>query len=115
MTLRIRPLGKDRFHNRYIYLDNVGVANTHGSGRLYVNSPSDGDIQMMMERDYVTDLPEQPWGYGGGRWFIKRLMQDQGFTEESTWLEHRMNEFNAGHASGYKGWWKYYSDPEEVS
>lgn len=114
MTLRIRPLGKDRFHNRYIYLDNVGVANTHGSGRLYVNSPSDGDIQLMMERDYITDLPEQPWGYGGGRWFVKRLMLDQGFTEESAWLEHRMDELSTSHASEYRGWWKYYSDPEEI-
>lgn len=114
MTLRIRPLGKDRFNNRYIYLDNVGVANTYGSGRLYIQSPSDGDIQMMMERDYMTDVPEQPWGYGGGRWFIKKLMQEQGLTEESEWLENRMYELNTGYPSEYKGWWKYYSDPEEV-
>ncbi|RCH97679.1 hypothetical protein CU098_002438, partial [Rhizopus stolonifer] len=97
MTLRIRPLGKDRFNNRYYYLDNVGISNTCGSGRLYVHSPSDGDIQLMMERDHQTDLPEQPWGYGGGRWFIKRLMELQGFEEESIWLENRMNELSSGH------------------
>jgi bromodomain adjacent to zinc finger domain protein 1A len=114
MTLRIRPLGVDRFYNRYIYLDNVGVANTCGSGRLYVQSPSDGDIQMMMERDYMKDLPEQACGYGGGRWFIIKLMQEQGCKEESAWLGRRMDELNTGHASEYRGWWKYYSDPEEV-
>ncbi|KAG2231014.1 ATP-utilizing chromatin assembly and remodelling N-terminal-domain-containing protein [Thamnidium elegans] len=114
MTLRIRPLGKDRFNNRYFYLDNVGVANTYGSGRLYISSPTDGDIQMMMERDFVADLPDQPWGYGGGRWFILKLMREQGLAEESIWLENRMNELNTGNASEYKGWWKYYSDPEEI-
>jgi hypothetical protein len=114
-TLRIRPLGKDRFNNRYIYLDNIGVSNSFGAGRLYVSSPSDGDIQVMMERDYITNLPQRPWGYGGGRWFIKRLMQDQGLLEESEWLENRMDELNSGHPIEYQGWWKYYSDPEEVS
>lgn len=114
-TLRIRPLGKDRFNNRYIYLDNIGVSNTCGSGRLYVNSPSDGDIQVMMERDFTLNLPQRPWGYGGGRWFIKKLMRDQGLLEESEWLEKRMDELNTDQPSEYQGWWKYYSDTEEVS
>ncbi|KAI8883829.1 hypothetical protein K501DRAFT_218714 [Backusella circina FSU 941] len=115
MTLRIRPLGKDRFYNKYIYLDNVGVSNTCGSGRLYVHSPSDIDIQMMMERDVSTDFPEQPWGYGGGKWFILTLMKEQGFIEESEWLSKRMDELDTGSPdSEYKGWWKYYSDPEDI-
>lgn len=115
MTLRIRPLGKDRFNNRYIYLDNVGVSNTYGSGRLYVSSPTDIDIQMMMERDFDTaDLPERAWGYGGGHWFIIKLMQEQGFVEESKWLESRMSELSSAQPSEYRGWWKYYSEPEEI-
>ncbi|KAI8370192.1 hypothetical protein BD560DRAFT_119456 [Blakeslea trispora] len=114
MTLRIRPLGKDRFNNRYFYLDNVGVSNTHGSGRLYVHSPSDGDILLMMERDSQTNPPEQPWGYGGGRWFIKKLMHEQGLVEESDWLEQRMDELNTDPSKEYHGWWKYYSKPEEI-
>jgi hypothetical protein len=116
MTLRIRPLGKDRFYNKYIYLDNVGVSNTFGSGRLYVHSPSDIDIQMMMERDLSTEFPEQPWGYGGGRWFILSLMKEQGFVEESEWVSKRMDQLASGSSENeYKGWWKYYSDPEDVS
>ncbi|KAL9537836.1 hypothetical protein MBANPS3_011419 [Mucor bainieri] len=115
MTLRIRPLGKDRFNNRYIYLDNVGVSNTYGTGRLYVSSPLDIDIQMMMERDFASsDLPERAWGYGGGQWFILKLMQEQGFAEESEWLDKRMQELNSSHPSAYRGWWKYYSEPEEI-
>ncbi|KAG1451798.1 hypothetical protein G6F56_007990 [Rhizopus delemar] len=114
MTLRIRPLGKDRFYNQYLYLDNIGVSNTCGSGRLYVRSPSDADIQLLMERDFLTDLPERHCGYGGGCWFTQRLMKDQGLIEESEWLENRMNELRSDSPTYYKGWWKYYSEPEEV-
>ncbi|KAG1053790.1 hypothetical protein G6F43_004152 [Rhizopus delemar] len=114
MTLRIRPLGKDRFYNQYMYFDNIGVSNTYGSGRLYVQSPSDADIQLLMERDYLTDLPERHCGYGGGRWFVLRLMKDQGLVEESNWLENRMNELDSSNPGSYKGWWKYYSEPEEI-
>lgn len=114
MTLRIRPLGKDRFYNQYIYLDNIGVSNTYGTGRLYVHSPTDADIQLLLERDYMTDLPERHYGYGGGRSFVLKLMKDQGLVEESEWLENRMDELISGNPSEYKGWWKYYSEPEEV-
>ncbi|KAI9475445.1 MAG: ATP-utilizing chromatin assembly and remodelling N-terminal-domain-containing protein [Benjaminiella poitrasii] len=115
MTLRIRPLGKDRFSNRYYYFDNIGISNTHGSGKLYVNSPSDGDILLMMERDDVTDWPERPWGYGGGVWFIKQLMQEQGLVEECEWLARRISELQANPVpTEYRGWWKYYEEPEEI-
>ncbi|CEG66262.1 hypothetical protein RMATCC62417_02874 [Rhizopus microsporus] len=114
MTLRIRPLGKDRFYNQYIYLDNIGVSNTYGTGRLYVHSPTDADIQLLLERDYMTDLPERHYGYGGGRSFVLKLMKDQGLVEESEWLENRMDELISGNPSEYKGWWKYYSEPEEI-
>ncbi|CAO3618011.1 unnamed protein product [Mucor fragilis] len=115
MTLRIRPLGRDRFNNRYIYLDNVGVSNTYGTGRLYVSSPTDIDIQMMMERDFAgSDLPDRAWGYGGGHWFIIKLMQEQGFAEETEWLDKRVHELKTSQPSEYRGWWKYYSEPEEI-
>ncbi|KAI8977537.1 hypothetical protein BDF20DRAFT_821688 [Mycotypha africana] len=113
-TLRVRPLGKDRFYNRYYYLDNIGIANTYGSGRLFVNSPSDGDIQLLMERDHYTNLPERPWGYGGGVWFVKKLMQEQGLVDESEWLEQRMNELKTDQPPAYYGWWRYYSETEEI-
>jgi hypothetical protein len=115
MTLRIRPLGKDRFYNRYIYLDHIGLSNTSGSGRLFVHSPSDIDIYEMMKRDDDdTDYPEQPWGYGGGRCFIRSLMVEQGLVKESEWLEKRIDQLASDPHSEYKGWWMYYSDPDEV-
>ncbi|KAI9271320.1 hypothetical protein BY458DRAFT_509658 [Sporodiniella umbellata] len=114
MTLRIRPLGKDRFYNQYMYLDNIGVSNTYGSGRLYVRSPSDTDIQLLMERDLLTDLPERHCGYGGGCWFTHKLMKEQGLLEENEWLMNRVNELKSEHPGQYKGWWKYYSEPEEI-
>ncbi|KAI8993270.1 ATP-utilizing chromatin assembly and remodelling N-terminal-domain-containing protein [Pilobolus umbonatus] len=114
MTLRICPLGKDRFYNRYFYLDNVGVSNTSGSGRLYIHSPTDTDIEMMIEREYQGDIHEQPWGHGGGCWFIISLMREQGLMEESEWLERRMNELRSGNPTPYVGWWKYYDETDEV-
>lgn len=115
MTLRIRPIGKDRFYNRYYFLDNIGEADDCGSGRLFIHSPSDEDILLMMERDNRTDLPEVHWGYGGGRWFVKKLMEEQGLREESCWLERRMSQLNSSEPEENSGWWKYYSEPEEVA
>lgn len=113
MTLRIRPLGRDRFYNRYIYLDNIGTSETYGTGRLYVQSPSEIDIQMMLERERTTDLEEQPWGRGGGRWFILELMKAHGMEEESEWLADRMEKQARGERIG-QSWWRCYSEPEEV-
>ncbi|KAI9489420.1 hypothetical protein BDB00DRAFT_932005, partial [Zychaea mexicana] len=113
MTLRIRPLGRDRFYNRYLYLDNIGTSSTYGTGRLYVQSPSDVDIQMIRERDYPDGEPEQPWGRGGGQWFTLALMKAQGFEEESDWLEQRLNS-SSEDMSSCSSWWRCYSDPEEI-
>ncbi|KAG0192120.1 hypothetical protein DFQ28_010119 [Apophysomyces sp. BC1034] len=113
MTLRVRPLGRDRFYNRYFYLDNIGTSDTYGTGRIYVQSPSDVDILLLMERDRA-DLPEQPWGRGGGQQFILELMKAQGLTEECDWLSQRMEELQSDPTEPYKGWWRCYSEPEEV-
>ncbi|CAO3617443.1 unnamed protein product [Cunninghamella echinulata] len=50
-TLRFKPLGRDRFYNRYYYLDNIGSGYSHGSGKLFVQSPSTADLLMLLERD----------------------------------------------------------------
>ena len=111
-TLRIRPLGKDRFYNRYHYLDNIGTSSTYGTGRLYVQGPSDVDIQMIRERDRPYEEPEQPWGRGGGQWFILALMKAQSLDEESEWLEQRLNIPSDAEPS--RSWWRCYTEPEEV-
>ncbi|KAH8547802.1 hypothetical protein BGW37DRAFT_524047 [Umbelopsis sp. PMI_123] len=117
MTLRIRPLGRDRFYNRYFYLDNIGGAVGDGSGRLYIQNPSYADIRLILNRK-----PTELAGYGSEtQQFFLELMKQQGFDEESEWFEHRLQEIakdddnTASHpiASG-KGWWMYYSQPEEI-
>ncbi|KAG0055875.1 hypothetical protein BGZ83_007164 [Gryganskiella cystojenkinii] len=45
---RIRPLGKDRFFNRYWYFDSITM--THGTDRIYVQSPSFLDLELMRTR-----------------------------------------------------------------
>ncbi|KAF9549729.1 hypothetical protein EC957_002793 [Mortierella hygrophila] len=59
---RVRPLGKDRFYNRYWYFD--GITMDHGTDRLYVQSPSFLDLEVMrtsgnknkiLERQKVED------------------------------------------------------------
>ncbi|KAI8365402.1 uncharacterized protein BYT42DRAFT_618771 [Radiomyces spectabilis] len=116
-SLRIKLLGRDRFYNRYFFFDNICHTDTYGTGRLYIQSPSDVDIQMMMERDYATDLPDQPWGRGGGCQFTLELMKAQGLQDESQWLERRMLELSGKKEhdpSSDQGWWCYYSEPDEI-
>ncbi|KAG0209294.1 hypothetical protein BGX28_010397 [Mortierella sp. GBA30] len=45
---RVRPLGKDRFYNRYWYFD--GITMDHGTDRLYVQSPSFLDLEAVRSR-----------------------------------------------------------------
>ncbi|KAF7726253.1 hypothetical protein EC973_008963 [Apophysomyces ossiformis] len=113
MTMRVRPLGRDRFYNRYFYLDNIGTSDTYGTGRLYVQSPSDVDILMLMEREQVEE-PEHPWDGDGDQQFILELMKAQGLTEECEWLSQRMEDLRNDPSEPYKGWWKCYSEPEEI-
>ncbi|ORZ24596.1 hypothetical protein BCR42DRAFT_458465 [Absidia repens] len=47
-TLRFKPLGRDKFYNRYYYLDNIGGGHLHGSGKLFVQSPSVTDLAMLL-------------------------------------------------------------------
>ncbi|KAG2173015.1 hypothetical protein INT44_006988, partial [Umbelopsis vinacea] len=118
MTLRIRPLGRDRFYNRYFYLDNIGGAVGDGSGRLYIQNPSYADIRLILNRK-----PTELAGYGSeSTQFFLELMKQQGFDEESEWLEHRLQEVMEeaeGSAippnTSAKGWWMYYSRPDEVN
>ncbi|KAG0367850.1 ATP-utilizing chromatin assembly and remodelling N-terminal-domain-containing protein [Gamsiella multidivaricata] len=45
---RVRPLGKDRFYNRYWYFD--GITMDHATDRLYVQSPSFLDLEIVRTR-----------------------------------------------------------------
>ncbi|ORY95624.1 ATP-utilizing chromatin assembly and remodelling N-terminal-domain-containing protein [Syncephalastrum racemosum] len=58
-TQRVKPLGRDKFFNRYYYFDNIGGANAHGTGRLFVQNPSDLDLILLRERDRAEYFEEQ--------------------------------------------------------
>ncbi|GAB5591233.1 hypothetical protein Unana1_06133 [Umbelopsis nana] len=120
MTLRIRPLGRDRFYNRYFYLDNIGGAVSDGTGRLYIQNPSHSDLRLLLHRK-----PTELAGFGSETTqFFLELMKQQGFDEESEWLEYRLLEImaedndttgsTASSSSSKKSWWMYYSQPEEI-
>lgn len=112
-THRIRPLGRDKFYNRYYYLDDIGGMMMHGSGKLFVQSPSGSDLMLLQERD----VPEQedmssslPCGRGGGVDFVGQLMKAQGFEQEFTFVEETLTQ-----STTKVEWWQYYDKPEDVS
>ncbi|KAG0242609.1 ATP-utilizing chromatin assembly and remodelling N-terminal-domain-containing protein [Mortierella sp. GBAus27b] len=45
---RVKPLGKDRFFNRYWYFDSITM--DHGTDRLYIQSPSFLDLETVRAR-----------------------------------------------------------------
>ncbi|KAF9581312.1 hypothetical protein BGW38_001714 [Lunasporangiospora selenospora] len=51
---RVRPLGKDRFYNRYWYFD--GITMNHGTDRIFVQSPSFLDLETLRARDDQEDV-----------------------------------------------------------
>ncbi|ORX45123.1 hypothetical protein DM01DRAFT_1340205 [Hesseltinella vesiculosa] len=142
-TLRFRLLGKDRFFNRYYYLDNVGALE-HGTGRLFVQSPCDSDVMEMVCRDqmlleeHTSDIPS--YGHGGGFAFVLELMKEQDLLDEHNWLQYQtgllknsMEEVDAHcpnlahrqckshselshryHQQASNSWWRYYSEPAEI-
>ncbi|KAG2217309.1 hypothetical protein INT45_013005, partial [Circinella minor] len=116
-TARIKPLGRDKFYSRYLYLDNIGGGTTHGTGRLFVQSPSDVDFTLLRERNDPTTYAEikpsttstntinttshsangtnasnnlHSCGHGGGVQFVSTLMKAQGFEKEAEFMKKRI-------------------------
>lgn len=61
---RTRPLGRDRFYNRIWWFDGLGSASlighsgnvVYGSGRVFIQGPSEVDLEVMMGRLDVNDV-----------------------------------------------------------
>ncbi|KAJ7102222.1 chromatin remodeling complex protein [Mycena belliarum] len=57
-TIRVKPLGKDRFHNRIWWFDGMGSGSLvgsggvtqYGAGRLFIQGPSEFDIDLLVAR-----------------------------------------------------------------
>lgn len=69
-VVRLKPLGKDRFHNRYWWFDGIGgsalIASggtvMYGAGRLFIQGPTESDIEVMERKqreDPSFDLRER--------------------------------------------------------
>jgi bromodomain adjacent to zinc finger domain protein 1A len=58
-AVRVKPLGKDRFHNRIWWFDGTGSASLlgsggvvqYGTGRLFIQGPSEFDAELLERRD----------------------------------------------------------------
>lgn len=114
---RIKPLGRDKFYNRYYYLDDIGGTLVHGSGKLFVQCPSDTDLMNIQERDFVESLDTSvalPCGRGGGVKFVVELLKEQGMPKEAIYMEKRLN-YLKNNDSPVNEWWHSYDDSEDVS
>lgn len=63
---RMRPLGKDRFHDSYWWFDGVGNANLvqagqvlYGTGRIFVQGPSQDDWEMVQKERKISEVEER--------------------------------------------------------
>ncbi|CAO3595365.1 unnamed protein product [Absidia cylindrospora] len=109
-TLRFKPLGRDRFYNRYYYLDNIGGGHSHGSGKLFVQSPSIADLSMIMSDSAVeSDSTTSLCGHGGGLSFMCQLMEHQGLSDKAMVLEKEINRMVG---SDHLEWWESFDDPD---
>ena len=58
-SIRVKPMGRDRFYNRIWWFDGMGAASLvgsggvvqYGTGRLFVQGPSDFDVEMLDRRE----------------------------------------------------------------
>ncbi|SAL98350.1 hypothetical protein [Absidia glauca] len=109
-TLRVKPLGRDRFYNRYYYLDNIGGGQHHGSGKLFVQSPSITDLSMLLtETETPTDAAATSLcGHGGGLRFICQLMKHQGLADKALLLENGID------GEPPLEWWESFDDPDSL-
>lgn len=57
-VVRVKPLGQDRFHNRIWWFDGMGSASLlgsggvvqYGTGRIFLQGPSEMDLELMLKR-----------------------------------------------------------------
>jgi hypothetical protein len=66
-SIRVKPLGKDRFYNRIWWFDGMGSASLlgsggvvqYGTGRLFIQGPSEFDIEILKRRDPEEGIEER--------------------------------------------------------
>ncbi|KAI8333471.1 ATP-utilizing chromatin assembly and remodelling N-terminal-domain-containing protein [Chlamydoabsidia padenii] len=132
-TLRLKPLGRDKFYNRYYYLDNIGGGCLHGSGKLFVQSPSPADLAVILASDIKKDpsttltAPTEMksssiatgkntvaslCGHGGGLQFLCSLMEHQGLPDKAALLKTDIDRMVG---NDQLEWWESFDDPKQLN
>lgn len=94
-AIRVKPLGRDRFYNRVWWFDGMGSASLigsggsiqYGSGRIFLQGPSEFDIEVLERREgdvRARRLEEE--GEEGmlavGEWAVYDTIEQVGWPEE---------------------------------
>ncbi|KAJ7786002.1 chromatin remodeling complex protein [Mycena metata] len=83
-TIRVKPLGKDRFHNRIWWFDGMGSGSLvgsggitqYGAGRLFIQGPSEFDMDLLVARtdEGIEERRKEEEGVegmlGSGEWAV---------------------------------------------
>jgi len=92
-AVRVKPLGKDRFHNRIWWFDGMGSASLvgsggiaqYGTGRLFIQGPSEFDQEVLEQKKKEEDVDgrrkeeEGESGVlGSGDWAVYTEMEEVG-------------------------------------
>ncbi|OCH96490.1 chromatin remodeling complex protein [Obba rivulosa] len=86
-SVRIKPLGRDRFYNRIWWFDGLGAASLlgsggtvqYGTGRIFVQGPSEFDIEILERREDVEARRQQEEGEGRlgvGEWAVYNELEE---------------------------------------
>ncbi|EMD41798.1 hypothetical protein CERSUDRAFT_110363 [Gelatoporia subvermispora B] len=86
-AVRIKPLGRDRFYNRVWWFDGLGAASLvgsggtvqYGTGRIFVQGPSEFDIEVLERRADAETRRQQEEGegrLGTGEWAVYNDLEE---------------------------------------
>ncbi|KZT74701.1 hypothetical protein DAEQUDRAFT_700684 [Daedalea quercina L-15889] len=116
-SVRVKPLGKDRFYNRIWWFDGMGAASLvgsggtvqYGTGRIFVQGPSEFDIEILHRRDGdVTARRRTEEGEEGmlgvGEWAVFNDLEE--LDEFVAWLNPKgVRELALKNA--FSKWWSH--------
>ena len=92
--VRVKPLGRDRFFNRIWWFDGMGSASLvgsggtalYGSGRLFIQGPSEFDLDILTKRQHDEDIEArrleeegQDGILGHSEWAVYNELEEVGF------------------------------------
>lgn len=101
-SIRVKPLGRDRFYNRIWWFDGMGSASLlgsggvvqYGTGRLFIQGPSEFDVEILQRReaeDQIEQRRKDEEGEDGvlgvGEWAVYTEIEEvSGFPSDMHWI-----------------------------